>query len=91
MAVTIVTGALVFGAGTVLAAPTFTIGTVTPDASFSPSPGFIMAATANTFTVPITVTQNGGVDTCARRVTITTTRTGSGIGRERRPWGPWLL
>src|SRR5437762_3386323 len=40
------------------AAPTITVGAVTPNTSFSPTAGFIMGTSGNSFTIPVTLTNN---------------------------------
>ena len=60
------------------AAPTISVGTVTTNNSFTPLAGFVMGTSGNTFTIPVTVTNNGGGDTGTRRMTISTQRSGGG-------------
>ncbi len=55
------------------AAPTITVGTVTPSTSFSPAAGFIMASSSNTFTIPVTLTNNPTGNTANRTMTINST------------------
>ncbi len=57
---------------TTAAPPTITVGAVVPNTNYSPTPGFVMLTTGNTFTISVNVSSLGNGDDSVDEITITT-------------------